>query len=262
MLKEYLLSLADAFRSKLGITGKINAQNFPDKVKEVYDKGKDDEWSEFWDSIQTSGSSPANYDYKFRGTAWNDNTFRPKYDIVPSGGGGVETFARSNIKDFEACLKKGGIDGKGVTLDLTRCTNANTMFSGSSVEILPEIDVSKASLYNFCSGCTKLTTVRKIKLGSGKALTSTAFPKCTALANIVIEGTLNGTSSFQDSPLSKESIISVIEALSDASEGQTLTLKKTAVNTAFGIDVDNETTYTDEWRNLRDSKANWTFAYA
>ena len=262
MLKEYLSTLANAFRSKLGITDKINAQNFPEKVNEVYDKGKYDEWSEFWDSIQTKGSSPANYDYKFMGTAWNDNTFRPKYDIVPSGGSGVETFARSDIKDFEACLKKGGIDGKGVILDLSKCTNANEMFLNATVEIIPEIDVSKASLYYFCSGCTKLVTVRKMNVGDSRMLSSNVFNNCKALANIVIEGTLNGTSSFQDSPLSKESIISVIEALSDASEGQTLTLKKTAVNTAFGIDVDDETTYTEEWKALRNSKSNWTFAYA
>lgn len=39
MLKEYLSTLADKFRSVLGTTEKINAQDFPDKVTEVYEKG-------------------------------------------------------------------------------------------------------------------------------------------------------------------------------------------------------------------------------
>ena len=38
MLKEYLSTLANAFRSKLG-GGKINAQDFPNKVGEVFDAG-------------------------------------------------------------------------------------------------------------------------------------------------------------------------------------------------------------------------------
>lgn len=39
MLKEYLSAIANAIRSKLGSTAKINAQNFADKIGEVYDAG-------------------------------------------------------------------------------------------------------------------------------------------------------------------------------------------------------------------------------
>lgn len=39
MLREYLSTLANAMRSKLGSTTKINAQDFVDKIGEVYDKG-------------------------------------------------------------------------------------------------------------------------------------------------------------------------------------------------------------------------------
>ena len=40
MLKEYLSTIANAIRSKLGSTAKINAQNFADKIGEVYDAGQ------------------------------------------------------------------------------------------------------------------------------------------------------------------------------------------------------------------------------
>ena len=45
MLKEYLSTIANAIRSKLGSTAKINAQNFAEKIGEVYDKGFADGYS-------------------------------------------------------------------------------------------------------------------------------------------------------------------------------------------------------------------------
>ncbi len=41
MLKEYLSTLASKFREKLGTTEKINAQDFADKIDEVYEAGKE-----------------------------------------------------------------------------------------------------------------------------------------------------------------------------------------------------------------------------
>ena len=43
-LTDFLTSLADKFRSKLGTTGAINPQDFDSKVDEVYEKGKSDEY--------------------------------------------------------------------------------------------------------------------------------------------------------------------------------------------------------------------------
>lgn len=40
MLKEYLSKLADAIRSELGGTDPINAREFPDKIWEVYEAGR------------------------------------------------------------------------------------------------------------------------------------------------------------------------------------------------------------------------------
>lgn len=39
MLKEYLTSIADSIRAKLGTSEKINAQDYADKISEVYDVG-------------------------------------------------------------------------------------------------------------------------------------------------------------------------------------------------------------------------------
>ncbi len=78
-----------------------------------------------------------------------------------------------------------------------------------------------------------------------------------------VPNTINISISFlQSSKLTKASLESIINGLNGEVTEQTLTLSKTAVNNAFGINVDDETTWTDEWMALRVSKSNWTFDFA
>ena len=91
------------------------------------------------------------------------------------------------------------------------------------------------------------------------------FAGASALEEITITGTI-GQNGFSISPcvkLSKDSIKSVINALSTTTSGLTVTLSKTAVNNAFGIDVDDTTTWAEgtEYYELRHSKDNWTISY-
>ncbi len=256
MLKEYLLSLADAFRSKLGITGKINAQSFSDKVNEVYDKGKYDEWSDFWDAFQENGAR-RNYDYAFRGKWWNDETFKPKYDLIIDHGVGCFTFRNCAITDLEAILKKQNVN---LTFWGGNCSEC---FNSSTITVMPELDVSEiTSFYLFFAWCSKLHTIRKLTFKESQIISTGMFDGCTALTNLEIGGVIGNDFRIASSPLSKESIESIVNHLSDSVADKTATFKKTAVNNAFGINVDDETTYTEEWKTLRNSKTNWTFAYA
>lgn len=59
----------------------INAQDFPSKIAEVYDKGKQTEYERFWDSFQNYGKMVF-YSNAFSGYGWTDETFKPKYPIV------------------------------------------------------------------------------------------------------------------------------------------------------------------------------------
>ena len=88
--------------------------------------------------------------------------------------------------------------------------------------------------------------------------------RCSSLEDIeFVPNTINISISFQwCSKLSKTSITSAINGLDNSVTGQTITFSKTAVNNAFGINVDDESTYTEEFNILRNSKSNWTFAYA
>ena len=91
-----------------------------------------------------------------------------------------------------------------------------------------------------------------------------AFRNCTALEHVIFYGIIGNPLDLSWSTLlDKESITSIINALSTTTSGLTVTLSKTAVNNAFGIDVDDEATFPEgsEYYELRNSKSNWTISY-
>ena len=77
-LTDFLTSLADTFRSKLGTTRTINPQDFDSKVSEVYEKGVSDEYDRFWDAYQDNGNR-TDYRMAFCSTSWTEENFKPKY---------------------------------------------------------------------------------------------------------------------------------------------------------------------------------------
>ena len=63
-LGDFLKGIADKFRSKLGITGTINPQNFEDKIDAVYDAAAQKAYDDFWDAFQQNGNRYT-YEYAF-----------------------------------------------------------------------------------------------------------------------------------------------------------------------------------------------------
>lgn len=210
-------------------------------------KGMQTESNRFWDSLQNNGKR-TNYTYGFMGNSWNDVTFRPKYDINPDWAI-VQMFTSCKITDLEKILNE-----CGVSLNTRNNGNYTSAFSSSSFIILPHIifgsGTSNAS--TVFGGCTSLHTIRKITIEAGaSAQFTTTFQNCTALANVEFDGVISMSINFQWCPLTKESITSVINALSSSVTGQTATFKKTAKEAAF----------TDsEWNTLISTKSNWTFS--
>jgi hypothetical protein len=89
------------------------------------------------------------------------------------------------------------------------------------------------------------------------------FNYCPELEELNISGVIkcNGFDVHWSPKLNKASIESIINALSATESGLTVTFSKTAVNNAFEIDIDDESTWTFEWLALRGTKSNWTFNY-
>ena len=73
--------------------------------------------------------------------------------------------------------------------------------------------------------------------------------------------TKNGFDVQWSTELSKESIISIINALSDTTTALTVTLSKTAVNNAFETAKGNaDGSTSEEWAALIATKQNWTIS--
>lgn len=134
----------------------------------------------------------------------------------------------------------------------------NTHITDVDVDIIVATEVSQ-----LFTSSRNVNTIRKIILeGSGSNKFDSWFDKCTSLVNLTIEGTIGGNGlNLSWSPLSKASLISVINALSATTTGLTVTLRLAAVNTAFETAQGSaDGSSSEEWLNLIATKSNWTIS--
>ena len=195
-----------------------------------YERGKQAERDAFWDAFQ--GATRRRWSSSFQYECWNDTTFYPKYNLIISGDASA-LFRYCGITDLE-----GRLNECGVTLDTSECTSLNTGFGESQfLTIVPPINVEKCTASNatngLFAGCRSLKTVRKF-IVSEETLFSKTFQNCPLLENIVFEGTISDSLDFGSCTLlTRASIESIINHLSDKASGETLTLSETAVDKAF-----------------------------
>lgn len=181
---------------------------------EVYEAGKKAEWSEFWDTFQNYGKR-TNYYFAFStevSNTWNDKNFKPKYDMTPTN---MNRFMRRNgVTNLEEILEK-----QGVVLDTSKCTTLQLAFGDSiNLTVLPTIDISSATgsygtdaIFSYAQ---KLHTIRKLIVAEYITFPNT-FNACNSLKNIIIEGVIGRSLSFSYSPLTVESMKSIISCLKD-----------------------------------------------
>ena len=220
LLKEYLTNIANAIRSKLGTSDKVNAQDFADKVSEVYDKGRNDEWSDFWDIFQDYGKRDV-YGEAFKGAVniastnypspmWNEKTFKPKYDMIPTGARGM----------FNGGLRVGDVSALfanlGVEISFRNAKDVYLLFSNNSIYTrLPVLDFSSAIYTAYCiADVSQVHTIDKIISSENTVWTSTSFYNLNSLQNVVFEGEIACSITFAKVPkLSVESMKSIISCL-------------------------------------------------
>ena len=222
-----------------------------------YGEGQQSEYDRFWDAFQQNGRR-GGYQYAFAGTgekdAWNDETFKPKYDmILGEGYTGSQMFWWCPASNIAETLEK-----QGVRLDTTRCGSMTQMFQSAFTKRVPELNCTHAMDYGNGLEYTFVNSLIETidKLIVTEALTYyAAFKNCYYLKNITFEGAIGQNIDFADSTqLSKESIENIIEHLSATASGKTLTLSSTAVTNAFG------STTASEWTSLVNSRSNWTIS--
>lgn len=235
---------------------KIIAKN----EQKVFDAGKKSYYDKFWDDLQRNGNR-TNYDGAFG--SWSGESFKPKYDIKVSSA--IYMFTQFADRDkWGNGLKVDLVDileKQNVNLDFSKCVNFTNFLLWSNISRIGTVDTSSASRVDF-NTAHLLETIKLLILKNDGTQTFT-FGSCNSLKNITIQGIIGTSIDMRSCPLSKESIISVVNALSSTTSRLTVTFKKSAINTAFGIDVDDETTYPEgsEYYVLRNTKSNWTFSY-
>ncbi len=218
-LKPYLSNIADKLKSLLGITDKINAQDFVEKIDEVYEQGKKSQYDEFWDNYQNEGNR-TNYDYSFARDGWTEDTFKPKYDIKPTTG--LAMFYFCKIVDLRGVLKN-----QGVTLDLSKVINFANFFQGSRIEYIGAVDITGATtaVSSLFQQCYFLKEVSELIVKETNTFSNTTFGNCESLYAIKISGIIGSSISFLSSPnLTHESLMSIINALKKLDTGITATL--------------------------------------
>ena len=219
-------------------------------VESGTEQGKQAQYEEFWNEILYEGRN--DFSYAFAGWGWSDKNFNPPQKIKVKGTAYM-MFGKNKITD----LRKYNIDFSEATdFQYLLWLNTYTKYVG-------HIDVSGSKKLNgIFHNAHVLEHVESITGTDGVQFIDSDF-YCDKLKHIIFTNcTINNSINLARCPLSKDSISSVINALSSTAEGKTVTLKKSAVNTAFGMDIDNTSTYTDEWTNLVNSKYNWKIVFA
>ena len=166
--------------------------------EEAYMAGKKYEYDKFWDVYQKKGNR-TNYAFSFYNLGWNNDTYNPKYPINASG-------------------------------------NTNSVFGYSQfTDTKVDIDISKAtSVESIFSKCIYLKKIKNLKVSKDTPFKNTSFIKCYDLEDITVTGTIGQSIWFGDSTLlSKKSIENIIGCLSIDTFDKTLTLNKTALESAF-----------------------------
>lgn len=216
----------------------------------VFEAGRKDYWNEFWDNIL----SGTNWQYKFCGSSWNDKTFYPPQDLV-CGQYANQLFYLCGITDLAGRLRE-----CGVKLDLSKASvRVDNMFNyATKLTTVPYLDVRACSKNGVLScmfmDCHSLKTIEGIHLkeDGSQNLGNSIFARCNVLETVAFYGSIGSDLDFQTCvKLSKSSIQNIVEHLSDAASGKTLTMSKTAIRNAFTD---------DEWNTLIATKPNWTFS--
>ena len=215
----------------------------------VFEAGKRSEYDTFWDVYQENGNMTY-YAYAFAGVGWTQSVFKPKYNIEPVTP--TSMFSSSRIVDIRP-------QTIGVDVDFSKCTSFYYLCSNSTIKYIGVVDCSSAqsaSLSYIFSSAKELVSVEKVIMPEmdSAGFADKSFENAVKLEHIRIEGVIHRSTSLRWSPLlSKASMESMINALSDTAEGQTITFSQAAKNNAF----------TDsEWAELIGTKPNWTFSLA
>ena len=226
-------------------------KNIADNEIRVYEAGKKAEYDAFWDNYQENGNKTDCHNM-FYGSGWTNAIYKPKHPLRPTDA--YAMYQKSGITDIYC--------GGNTIVDFSKCTDLYYTFYGTHIKHLGVLDLSSTTRINSCfAASAKLISIDKLIMSESITTAAGAFKNTLALSDVTVEGVIACSIDIHWSPLSHDSIESIISHLSDTTTRQTLTLSKAAVNKAFETTTSaNDGSTSDEWKELTDSKPNWTIS--
>lgn len=192
-------------------------------------EGKQTEYDRFWDAFQDNGNR-TQYENGFSGHGWNNDTFKPKYNMQPTTC--YMMFRNAQITELWKIL-----DNLGVTLDTSKSTNFQYTFynfqllaDGSSWNA-GVIDMSSAIFTNYAIYGNWVKKVEKLVVSETTVFSNQTFQYAPKLVEMPVEGTIAMDIWMNAlTALNHDSLLSVINALKDysgTSTTKTLTIGST-----------------------------------
>ncbi len=221
-----------------------------------YSLGRREEYDNFWDAFQEDGSRR---DYKDAfGAFWNAKIFTPKYDIIAEGdaSGIFRDMSRTPVPNIKTVCKNFGI-----RLDLSGATSLAEAFKYCSSPELPTLDLSLATDLTDMFSYSEIVNVEKIISSETTEWSETAFGyyNQSDIEHCIFDGVI--AKSIDITPLrylDKESIVSLVNTLSNETNGLEVKIMRSAVNKAFETSTGaNNGVSSAEWTSLAGSKPNW-----
>lgn len=250
---EKMTAIADRIRGKTGKTGKLNLDAIASGVDEVYDAGVKSEYDKFWDRFQDYGQRTS-YDREggrnFTKDCWSFKNFYPKYNLSPVNASQMFYNWKNDFGDEYIGDIAQRLEDCGVVLDISNATNCYGIFQYcSGITRVPALDFSNAPNTKMVFyECNNLKTIDKLTFNEKNTSTEVAFSRCSSLENVVFDGVLAVDLDIHWSPLTHDSIISLLNILKDFSgSGTTRTLTLGTSNLAKLTDTEKAIATNKGW---------------
>ena len=219
--------------------------------QKVFDAGIEEANNLFWDNMKKirykSSDNTFNYSYAF--CFWNKDMFKPTYQIKP-------TNATYMFHSFQSEINLADYD-----IDFSQCTNFQNFLLWAQITGIGKVDTRSAKSVSFYVAYM-LKQIDELNLKEDGSQTFDMRDMSKLKRINIITGTIGQNIAFDKSTvIEKDTIVRIIEHLSNTSANKTFTIPKLAINNAFGINIDDVSTHTEEWTALRNSKSNWNFSF-
>ena len=246
-----IAAIAEKIREKTGGEETYTTAEMASGVEEVYEAGRQAEWSDMWDNIQDYGKR-TNYSNWFAAPSWNDVTFKPKYLMQLTNGRGM--FDNSNI--INAAYTN--------LLDFSKLSGAEMLFANAKIAKLKVVDFRNI----YCEGYNlyrafpqSLEYIDEFYPPAKQTMDlEDLFKYNNKITHVKFCSEINKSGmALTNAAFDKESLDSIMYWLSTTTEGLSVTLPLAAVNKAYETSEGaNDGSTSEEWTNKVAEKSNWT----